>query len=50
MSDRSGHVHPGDKILAINGQDISTSGQDFVSSLLQVSTRYNGYIKFYCTY
>ena len=50
MSDRSGRVHPGDKILAINGQDISTSGQDFVSSLLQVSTRYNDYIKFYCTY
>ena len=30
MSDRSGRVHPGDKILAINGQDISTSGQDSV--------------------
>ncbi len=32
-----GRIHPGDKILAINGQDVSTARQDFVVHLLQVS-------------
>ena len=37
MDDRSGRIYPGDKILSINGEDISIAIQDFVSSLLQVS-------------
>ena len=37
VADKCGRIHPGDKILAINGEDISLAGQDFVSSLLQVN-------------
>ena len=37
VADNCGRIHPGDKILAINGEDISLAGQDFVSSLLQVN-------------
>ncbi len=32
-----GRIHPGDKILAINGQDVSMARQDYVVRLLQVN-------------
>ncbi len=32
----NGRIHSGDKILAINGQDVSTARQEFVVRLLQV--------------
>ena len=35
-----GRIHSGDKILAINGQDVSTARQDYVVRLLQVCSGY----------
>jgi multiple PDZ domain protein len=35
VADRSGRVHPGDKILNINGENVSKYNQDSVSSILQ---------------
>ena len=34
-----GRIRPGDRILAINGEKIYNAGQNYVVSLLQVSSR-----------
>ena len=35
---KDGRIRSGDKILAINGQDVSMSQQDLVAATLQVSS------------